>query len=120
MEKNKVFSMPFGKVYGCLVAKAERKGHTRQEVDALTCWLTGYTADEIREQVENNADYGTFFEEAPAYNVHAENIKGSICGVKIQEIEDPLMKRIRQLDKLVDELARGKSVEKILAKLEDK
>ena len=114
MPRQQIYDMPFGKVYDCLIAKAERKGRTRAEVDELTRWLTGYNADDIAAAYsDNNTSYGDFFRKMPQLNPNAELIKGSICGVKIEEIEDPLMKQIRYLDKLVDELARGKAVEKI-------
>lgn len=116
MEKEKVFAMKLNKIYPMLVAKAERKGRTREEVDTVTCWLTGYTVDALKAQMEKDVDYGTFFEEAPAFNPSAKLITGSICGIKVQEIEDPLMQKIRYLDKLVDELAKGKVMEKILRK----
>ncbi|MDO4623333.1 MAG: DUF2200 domain-containing protein [Eubacteriales bacterium] len=106
--------MKVSKVYPLLVAKAERKGRTRKEVDTVTCWLTGYTPERLCEQIEKEVDYRTFFEEAPEMNPHCHLITGSICGIKVQEIEDPLMQKIRYLDKLVDELARGKKMEKIL------
>ncbi len=118
MTNDKVFAMDFGKVYGALIAKAERKGKSRGEVDDLTGWLTGYDFETIAKAMEDGTTYGDFFRNAPQLNDMRENIGGSICGVKIPEIEDPLMKLIRQLDKLVDELAKGKSVEKILAKYE--
>lgn len=113
MPRQQIYDMPFGKVYDCLVAKAERKGRTRDEVDELTRWLTGYDSDDIVAAYIDNTTYGDFFRKIPKLNPNAELIKGSICGVKIEEIEDPLMKQIRYLDKLVDELARGKDVEKI-------
>ena len=113
MPRQQIYDMPFGMVYDCLVAKAERKGHTRDEVDELTRWLTGYDDDDIAAAYLDNYTYGDFFRKMPQLNPNAKLIKGSICGVKIEEIEDPLMKHIRYLDKLVDELARGKAVEKI-------
>lgn len=116
MEKEKVFAMKLRKVYPCLVAKAERKGRTATEVDQVTCWLTGYSAEGLQEQLEKDVDYQTFFEEAPAIHPNSKLITGSICGIKVQEIEDPLMQKIRHLDKLVDELAKGKPLEKILRK----
>lgn len=106
--------MPFAKVYGLLVQKAERKGRTRDEVDEVTCWLTGYDRAGIARQFERDVDYGTFFNEALAYNPASELIRGVVCGVRVEDVEEPLMKRIRQLDKLVDELAKGKPMEKIL------
>ena len=116
MENEKVFAMGMGKVYPLLVAKAERKGRTKQEVDTVTCWLTGYIPKELEQRIAENMSYGQFFGEAPQMNPNCEKITGSICGVRIQEIEDPLMKKIRYLDKLVDELAKGKDLEKILRK----
>ncbi len=114
MDNAKVFAMPFAKVYALLVQKAERKGRTREEVDEVACWLTGYDRAGIERQLERDVDYGTFFNEAPAYNPASGLVRGVVCGVRVEDIEDPLMKRIRQLDKLVDELAKGKPMEKIL------
>ncbi len=114
MNNEKVFAMKFSKVYPLLVAKAERKGRTRDEVDQVTCWLTGYTAEDLYKQIQNEVDYETFFREAPEMNPNCHLITGSVCGIKVQEIEDPLMQKIRYLDKLVDELAKGKAMEKIL------
>lgn len=113
MPRQQIYDMPFGKVYGCLIAKAERKGRTRDEVDELTRWLTGYDEDDIAVAYIDNYTYGDFFRKMLQLNPNAELIKGSICGVKIEEIDDPLMKQIRYLDKLVDEQAKGKVVEKI-------
>lgn len=114
MDKEKVFAMKVSQVYPLLVAKAERKGRTKDEVDKVTCWLTGYTAEQLHEQLEKEVDYTTFFKEAPKMNPNCHLITGSICGIKVQEIEDPLMQKIRYLDKLVDELAKGKALEKIM------
>jgi len=114
MENEKVFAMSSARVYSLLVQKAERKGRTRQEVDCVICWLTGYTQDQLQDQLAKDVPYGNFFLEAPEYQPKSELITGSICGVKIQEISDPLMKKIRQLDKLIDELAKGKPMDKIL------
>ncbi len=116
MTNDKVFAMKLSQVYPLLVAKAERKGRTRAEVDTVTCWLTGYDAEWLAAQLEKDVDYGTFFREAPAPNPKAALVTGKICGVCIEEIDDPLMQQIRRLDKLVDELAKGKSLEKILRK----
>ncbi len=116
MENNKVFAMKFGKVYPLLVAKAEKKGRTKSEVDEVIFWLLGYDERGLKAQLEKDVDYGTFFNEAPKVNPNAELISGSICGVKLAEIEDPLMLLIRRLDKLVDELAKGKTMDKILRK----
>jgi hypothetical protein len=109
-----IFDMPFSKVYPLLVAKAERKSRTRAEVDTATCWLTGYTAQEIDDALASDVTYGAFFSEAPAWNPQAELIVGKVCGVEVESVEHPLMKRIRQLDKLVDEIAKGRPMEKVL------
>ena len=114
MDNEKVFAMSFGKVYPMLIAKAERKGRTREEVLEVTAWLTGYTHEQIVELLESGLSYGDFFRQAPALNPNRKLIKGSICGIKVELIEDPLMQEIRYLDKLVDELAKGKAMEKIL------
>lgn len=111
-----MFAMKFSKVYPLLVQKAERKSRTKQEVDEVICWLTGYDGDGLARQLENDVDYGTFFSEAPCMNPNCGLIKGTVCGVKVEAIEDPLMRNIRYLDKLVDELAKGKAMEKILRK----
>ena len=116
MDNEKVFAMSFAKVYPMLIAKAERKGRTRAEVLEVTAWLTGYTYEQIEAQLESNLSYGDFFRQAPALNPNRLLIKGSICGIKVELIEDPLMQNIRYLDKLVDELAKGKAIEKILRK----
>ena len=105
-----VFDMKVSKVYPLLIAKAEKKGRTKAEVDEVTAWLTGYDM----ETVDLDVTYADFFNNATAYNTRAELITGKICGVQVETIEDPLMKKIRQLDKLVDELAKGKPVEKVL------
>ena len=109
-----VFDMAFSKVYACLIQKAERKGRTREEVNVVTTWLTGYTADQLRQLEANNATYGAFIDGAPAWNPRAELITGKVCGVQVETIADPKMKKLRQLDKLVDELAKGRLMEKIL------
>ncbi len=110
----KVYEMKFSKIYPLLVQKAERKGRTKQEVDEIICWLTGYDRAGIERQLDRDADYQTFFEEAPQMNPNCSKIKGAVCGVRVEEIEEPLMQKIRYLDKLVDELAKGKAMEKIL------
>lgn len=109
-----VTQMLFSKLYPLLVAKAQKKGRTREEVDQVTSWLTGYSPEEIAQMEQSDICYGDFFRKAPAMNPNRFLITGKICGVKVEEIEDPLMREIRYLDKLVDELARGKSLEKIL------
>ena len=114
MPRIDVNEMPFAKIYPLLVAKAERKGHTREEVDLVTAWLTGYTPQEIAMMEQSDTSYGDFFRSAPAMNPNRILITGKICGVRVEEIEDPLMRNIRYLDKLVDELAKGKPMEKIL------
>jgi hypothetical protein len=108
--------MAFARVYPELVAKAERKGRTKAEVDEIILWLTGYNQDKFEAQLENGTDMETFFAEAPHLNPARTSIKGVICGVRIEEIEEPTMREIRYMDKLIDELAKGKSMEKILRK----
>ncbi len=112
--KHRIFTTRFSDVYPLYVAKAERKGRNQAEVDAVICWLTGYQQAELEQQLEKGTDFETFFKEAPAMNPARTLIKGVICGVRIEEIEDPLMREIRYLDKLVDELAKGKAMDKIL------
>lgn len=114
MTKHRIFTTPFASVYPHYVQKAERKGRERREVDEVICWLTGYGPDALAEQIERRADFETFFAEAPALNPNAERITGVVCGVRVEEIEDPLMQQIRWLDKLVDEVARGKKMTSIL------
>ncbi len=114
MSNDKVFAMPFAKVFPLLIAKAERKGRTREEVCEVTAWLTGYTSEQLDAMLESDTDYGTFLRNMPCPNENRSRITGSVCGVKLSEIEDPLMLELRRLDKLVDELARGKAMEKIL------
>ena len=114
MTNEKVFAMSFAKVYPMLIAKAERKGRTRNEVLAVTTWLTGYTNERLEELLVSEITYGDFFHNAPAMNPARKLIKGSVCGVRVECIEDPLMQEIRYLDKLVDELAKGKPLEKIM------
>ena len=116
MENEKVFAMPFAKVYPLLIAKAERKGRTRAEVYAVTRWLTGYTDEQLDDFLGSDLTYGAFFRDAPCPNEARRLVKGSVCGVKLETIQDPLMWEVRCLDKLVDELAKGKPLEKILRK----
>lgn len=116
MPRQTVFEMSFAKVYSALVSKAERKGRTRDEVDEVTSWLTGYAPDQIDALLSSDATYGEFLRQAPAYNPASELITGRVCGVRVEAIEDPLMRRVRQLDKLVDELAKGLPMEKVLRK----
>src|SRR5512145_3207935 len=110
----RVYKMKFANVYPLLVQKAERKERTKEEVDQVICWLTGYTKAGLQQQLKQENDYETFFAQAPAMNPNRSLIKGVICGVRVEEIEDPLMQNIRYLDKLIDELAKGKAMEKIL------
>jgi hypothetical protein len=114
MENHRIFKMTFASVYPHYVTKAEKKGRTKQEVDEVICWLTGYSATALATQIKERKDFETFFSEAPALHLNASKITGTICGVRIQEIEHPLMKKIRYMDKLVDELAKGRPMEKIL------
>ena len=114
MQNEKIYNMSFSKVYGLLIAKAERKGRFSEEVLEATAWLTGYTNEQIKALMESDITYGDFFRQAPEMNSRRKLITGKICGVKIEEIEEPLMQEIRYLDKLVDELAKGKPMEKIL------
>ena len=115
MPRMDVTRMPFAKLCPLLVAKAEKKGRTRQEVDQVTAWLTGYTPEEIARLEGSDICYGDFFKGAPAPNPNAALITGKVCGVQVEEIQDPLMRQIRYLDKLVDELARGKAMEKTVS-----
>ncbi len=112
--QHKIFQMAFSRVYPMYVQKAEKKGRTKEEVDTVICWLTGYDEDGLQTQIDKGVDFETFFTEAPQINPNAHKIKGVVCGVRVEEIADPLMQKIRWLDKLVDELAKGKSLEKIL------
>ena len=114
MSNNRVFAMKFAKVYPLYVQKAERKNRTKQEVDQVICWLTGYSEAELLQQIEQETYFKTFFARAPALHPNRSLIKGVVCGVRVEEVEDPLMQKIRYLDKLVDELAKGKAMEKIL------
>lgn len=114
MNVHRLFTMPFAGVYQAYVNKAERKGRTREEVDRILCWLTGYDAAGLARQLEAKVDVATFFAQAPALHPNREAITGVVCGVRVEDVEDPLMRTIRQLDKLIDELAKGKAMEKIL------
>lgn len=116
MAGHPVFSMSITKVYPLLVQKAERKGRTKAEVDEVICWLTGYDADGLQSQIDKGVELSTFYAKAPCMHPNRDLIKGVVCGVRVENVEDPLMKKIRQLDKLVDELAKGKAMEKILRK----
>jgi len=114
MPKHKIFSMKFANVYPLYVQKAERKNRTKEEVDQIICWLTGYNQAGLQQQIEQGNDFETFFAKAPTMNPNRSLIKGVVCGIRVEEIENPLMQKIRYLDKLIDELAKGKAIEKIL------
>lgn len=114
MTKHRIFTTSFASVYPLYVMKIERKERTKEELDATICWLTGYDQATLDEQIAEQVNFETFFEKAPEMNPKASLITGTICGVRVEEIEDPLMQKIRYLDKLVDELAKGKSMEKVL------
>ena len=111
-----VFKMAFSAVYPLYIQKAEKKNRTKAEVDEVICWLTGYSKEALQQQINNNVDLGFFFAQAPQVNPNASKITGTICGCRVEEIEDKLMQQIRYLDKLIDELAKGRSIEKILRK----
>ena len=114
MTKQRIYTMSFSSVYPLYVAKAEKKGRTKAEIDKIICWLTGYTAKGLEMQLKKQTDFETFFGNAPRLNPLRTLIKGVVCGVRLEEIEDPLMREIRYLDKLIDELAKGRTMEKIL------
>ena len=114
MPKNRVFAMKFSGVYPMYVQKAERKNRTKKEVDQIICWLTGYDQKGLQQQIKKETDFETFFAQAPAIHPNSSLIKGVVCGIRVEEIDDPLMQKIRYLDKLIDELAKGKAMEKIL------
>ena len=112
----RAFRMTFARIYPLYIQKAEKKGRTQAELDAVLCWLTGYDAEGLNAQIARETDLQTFFGEAPQINPHARDIKGVICGIRVEEIENPLMQQIRWMDKVVDELAKGKPLDKILRK----
>jgi hypothetical protein len=114
MLKNKIFAMKFAKVYPLYVQKAQRKNRTQEEVDQIICWLTGYDRAGLRRQIEGENDLETFYAQSPRIHANSALIKGVVCGVRVEDIEDPLMRNVRYLDKLIDELAKGKAMEKIL------
>jgi hypothetical protein len=114
MAQDRIYKMKFSRVYPLYVQKAERKGRTKEEVDEVVCWLTGYSREELEKQIELESDFETFFANAPRINPNAALIKGIVCGVRVENIEDPLIRNVRYLDKLVDELAKGKALEKVL------
>jgi len=114
MTKHRIFTTSFASVYPHYVKKAEKKGRTRAEVDRIICWLTGYSESALAEQIERKTDFESFFGDAPALHPNVGKITGVVCGVRVEQVEDPLMRKIRYLDKLVDELAKGRPMEKIL------
>ncbi len=114
MTQHRIYRMKFSGVYPMYVQKAERKSRTKEEVDEIICWLTGYSRAELQRHIDRESTFETFFAEATAFHPRAELIKGVVCGVRVEEVEDPLMRKVRYLDKLIDELAKGKAMEKIL------
>src|SRR4029078_2314011 len=116
MDKTRVYKLVFASVYPLYVKKAEKKGRTKAEVDTIIFWLTGYSKQTLKQQIDNKSDFKTFCAEDPQLNPNVSKITGVICGYRVEEIEDKLMQKIRYLDKLVDELAKGKAMEKILRK----
>jgi hypothetical protein len=117
MTKHRIYTMTFASVYPHYVAKAERKGRTQEEVDTILRWLTGYTQKQLEKRLKDRTDFETFFAEAPELHPARTLVTGVICGVRIEEIEDPLMREVRILDKMIDELAKGKAMEKILREM---
>lgn len=111
---DRIFKMKFSNIYLLYIQKAERKNRTKKEVDQIICWLTGYNLTGLQQQVKKEHDFETFFSQAPDFNPNSSLIKGVICGVRVEEIEEPLVQKVRYLDKLIDELAKGKAMEKIL------
>lgn len=116
MSQHKIFTMSFSSVYPLYIKKIEKKNRTKEELDEVICWLTGYSLTELNQQIKKEVDFTTFFEEAPKLNENVHLIKGVICGYRVEDIEDSLMQKIRYMDKLVDELAKGRKMEKILRK----
>jgi len=114
MATHRIFTIPFSKVYPLYIQKAQRKNRTKDEVDRIICWLTGYDQAGLEKQISRHSDFESFFAQAPAIHPNASLIKGVVCGLRVEEVQDPLMQKIRFLDKLIDELAKGKAVEKIL------
>ena len=112
--KHRIFTTPVANVYPFYIAKAVRKGRTKAEVDAILCWLTGYTPKQLEQQLKQQTDFETFFQKAPRMNPARKLITGVVCGVRVEEVEDETMRKIRYLDKLIDELARGKKMASIL------
>ena|SRR5688572_19383756 len=116
MDYSRVFKMSFASIYPMYIQKAEKKGRTKEELDTILFWLTGYNKKSLKEQIDKKTDLETFFKQAPQINSNVSKITGVICGYRVEEIEDKLMQKIRYMDKLVDELAKGKAMEKILRK----
>jgi hypothetical protein len=116
MQNHRIFKMEFARVYPLYIQKVERKNRTKEEVDQIIFWLTGYDQAGLEQQIQQGNDFETFFAESPAFHPNSSMIKGVVCGIRVEEIEDPLMQKIRYLDKLIDELAKGKAMEKILRK----
>lgn len=114
MRQDRVFKIRFASLYPLYLKKAESKGRSKEEVEQAICWLTGYDQDGLQRQMESDNDLATFFAQAPAFNPNASLITGVVCGIRVEDIEDPLMQKIRYMDKLVDELAKGKALERIL------
>lgn len=119
MAKHRIFTMSFARVYPCYVTKAQKKGRTQEEVDQIICWLTGYGLSELQGCVKGEVNIEDFFGQAPAMHPARHLVTGVVCGVRVEEVEDPLMREIRILDKMIDELAKGKVMEKILRRLPD-
>jgi len=116
MDNSRIYKLIFASVYPLYLQKAEKKGRTKAELNEIICWLTGYNEQTLQQQIENKTNFENFFTQAPCINPNASKIKGVICGYRIEEIEDQLVQKVRYLDKLVDELAKGKSIDKILRK----
>jgi hypothetical protein len=116
MNNTRIYKMAFASVYPLYIKKVERKGRTKQEVDIIICWLTGYTPQALQQQIDTKTDFETFFAQAPQINPNVSKITGVICGYRVEDIEEKLMQQIRYMDKLIDELAKGKTMEKILRK----
>ncbi len=116
MNQEKVYTMSFAKIYPLLIAKAEKKERTKEEADTIICWLTGYNKEDIQNAIDGSVTYGDFFQNAPRLNPNRKLIKGVVCGVRVEDIKEPLMQEIRYLDKLIDELPKGKAMDKILRK----
>jgi|TARA_R100001530_G_C4274135_1_gene143840 hypothetical protein len=116
MKNERIYKMAFASVYPHYITKAEKKGRTKEEVDTIICWLTGYTQDQLQQTIENKTTFEDFFAQVPQLNPNVSKITGVICGYRVEDIAEPLMQKIRYMDKLVDELAKGKAMEKILRK----